>query len=98
MKIIAMIPARYSASRFPGKLMKDLGGKTVILRTFEAALSTNLFDEVYVVTDSEVIQKNILDAGGNVIMSKTAHECGSDRIAEAVAFLEADIVINVHAR
>ena len=95
MKIIAMIPARYSASRFPGKLMKDLGGKTVILRTFEAALSTHLFDEVYVVTDSEVIQKNILDAGGNVIMSKTAHECGSDRIAEAVAFLDADIVINV---
>ena len=70
MKIIAMIPARYSASRFPGKLMKDLGGKTVILRTFEAALSTNLFDEVYVVTDSEVIQKNILEARGNVIMSK----------------------------
>ena len=95
MKIIAMIPARYSASRFPGKLMKDLGGKTVILRTFEATLNTNLFDEVYVVTDSEIIQKNIADAGGNVIMSKTAHECGSDRIAEAVAFLEADIVINV---
>ena len=95
MKIIAMIPARYSASRFPGKLMKDLGGKTVILRTFEAALNTHLFDEVYVVTDSEIIQKNISDAGGNVIMSKTAHECGSDRIAEAVAFLDADIVINV---
>jgi len=95
MKIIAMIPARYSASRFPGKLMKDLGGKTVILRTFEAALSTNLFDEVYVVTDSEVIQKNILDAGGNVIMSKTEHECGSDRIAEAAEFLDTDIVINV---
>ena len=90
-----MIPARYSASRFPGKLMKDLGGKTVILRTFEATLNTNLFDEVYVVTDSEIIQKNISDAGGNVIMSKTAHECGSDRIAEAVAFLDADIVINV---
>ena len=95
MKIIAMIPARYSASRFPGKLMKDLGGKTVILRTFEAALSINLFDEVYVVTDSEIIQKNIADAGGKVIMSKTAHECGSDRIAEAVEFLDADIVINV---
>ena len=95
MKIIAMIPARYSASRFPGKLMKDLGGKTVILRTFEAALSTNLFDEVYVVTDSEIIQKNIVEARGNVIMSKTAHQCGSDRIAEAVEFLDADIVINV---
>jgi 3-deoxy-manno-octulosonate cytidylyltransferase (CMP-KDO synthetase) len=95
MKIIAMIPARYSAARFPGKLMKDLGGKTVILRTFEAALSTNLFDEVYVVTDSEIIKENISNAGGNVIMSKTAHECGSDRIAEAVVFLDADIVINV---
>ena len=95
MKIIAMIPARYSATRFPGKLMKDLGGKSVILRTYEAALNTNLFSEVYVVTDSEIIKENIYKAGGNVIMSKIAHECGSDRIAEAVEFLEADIVINV---
>ena len=90
-----MIPARYSATRFPGKLMKDLGGKSVILRTYEAALNTNLFSEVYVVTDSEIIKENIYKAGGNVIMSKIAHECGSDRIAEAVEFLEADIVINV---
>ena len=59
MNIIAMIPARYSASRFPGKLMKDLGGKPVILRTYEAALHTNLFDDVYVVTDSDVIFKTI---------------------------------------
>ena len=81
MKIIAMIPARYSATRFPGKLMKDLGGKSVILRTYEAALNTNLFSEVYVVTDSEIIKENIYKAGGNVIMSKIAHECGSDRIA-----------------
>jgi 3-deoxy-manno-octulosonate cytidylyltransferase (CMP-KDO synthetase) len=95
MKIIAMIPARYNATRFPGKLMKDLGGKSVILRTYEAALQTYLFDEVYVVTDSEIIKENISNAGGNVIMSKTAHECGSDRIAEAVAFLEVDIVVNV---
>ena len=95
MKIIAMIPARYNASRFPGKLMKDLGGKSVILRTYEAALHTNLFDAVYVVTDSEIIKENISNAGGNVIMSKTAHECGSDRIAEAVTSLDADIVINV---
>jgi 3-deoxy-manno-octulosonate cytidylyltransferase (CMP-KDO synthetase) len=95
MKIIAMIPARYNATRFPGKLMKDLGGKSVILRTYEATLQTYLFDEVYVVTDSEIIKENISNAGGNVIMSKTAHECGSDRIAEAVAFLEVDIVVNV---
>lgn len=90
-----MIPARYSAARFPGKLMKDLGGKPVILRTYEAALQTNLFDDVYIVTDSEVIFKTIEIVGGKAIMSKKAHECGSDRIAEAVENIEADIVINV---
>ena len=95
MKIIAMIPARYSASRFPGKLMKDLAGKPVILRTYEAALHTNLFDEVYVVTDSDIIFKTIESANGKVIMSKKEHECGSDRIAEAVIDLEVDLVINV---
>jgi 3-deoxy-manno-octulosonate cytidylyltransferase (CMP-KDO synthetase) len=95
MKIIAMIPARYSASRFPGKLMKDLGGKPVILRTYEAALNTNLFDAVFIVTDSDIIFKTIENAGGTAIMSKIAHECGSDRIAEAVENIEADIVINV---
>lgn len=95
MKIIAMIPARYSASRFPGKLMKDLGGKPVILRTYEAALNTNLFNEVFIVTDSDVIFKTIENAGGKAIMSQKEHECGSDRIAEAVENIEADIVINV---
>lgn len=95
MKVIAMIPARYSASRFPGKLMKDLGGKPVILRTYEAALHTNLFDEVYIITDSDVICKTIENAGGKAIMSKKEHECGSDRIAEAVADMDVDIVINV---
>tara|TARA_R110002126_G_scaffold78829_1_gene196057 strand:- start:10104 stop:10838 length:735 start_codon:yes stop_codon:yes gene_type:complete len=95
MKIIAMIPARYSASRFPGKLMKDLAGKPVILRTYEAALHTNLFDEVYVVTDSDSIFKTIESANGKVIMSKKEHECGSDRIAEAVIDLDVDVVINV---
>ena len=50
MKIIAMIPARYSASRFPGKLMQDLGGESVILRTYKATMNTKLFSEVYVVT------------------------------------------------
>jgi 3-deoxy-manno-octulosonate cytidylyltransferase (CMP-KDO synthetase) len=95
MKTIAMIPARYQASRFPGKLMKDLGGKPVILRTYEAALKTNLFDEVYIVTDSQIILNSIEKIGGKVIMSKKEHECGSDRIAEAVEDLDADIVVNV---
>ncbi len=95
MKIIAMIPARYQASRFPGKLMKDLGGKPVILRTYEAAIKTNLFDDVFIVTDSDIIFKTIKNADGKAIMSLKEHECGSDRIAEAVENLEVDIVINV---
>ena len=95
MKVIAMIPARYSASRFPGKLMKDLGGKSVITRTYESAVNTNLFNEVYVVTDSKIIFEEISSVGGKVIMSKKEHDCGSDRIAEAVEDLEVDIVINV---
>lgn len=95
MKIISMIPARYSASRFPGKLMQDLGGKTVILRTYQATVATNLFDDVYVVTDSDIIFKEITDNGGKAIMSIKEHESGSDRIAEAVANVDCDIVINV---
>ena len=90
-----MIPARYSASRFPGKLMQDLAGKSVILRTYEATVATKLFSEVYVVTDSEIIYKEIVDNGGKAIMSIKEHESGSDRIAEAVANVDCDIVINV---
>ncbi|NNJ37959.1 MAG: 3-deoxy-manno-octulosonate cytidylyltransferase [Flavobacteriaceae bacterium] len=95
MKIIAMIPARYAASRFPGKLMKDLGGKPVIVRTYQAAVATKLFDEVYVVTDSTRICETIEKEGGKAIMSQEEHETGSDRIAEAVANMEVDIIVNV---
>lgn len=95
MKYVAMIPARYEASRFPGKLMKDLAGKTVILRTYLATKQSNLFDEVYVVTDSDIIFNEIVSNGGKAIKSKKEHESGSDRIAEAIENLEADIVVNV---
>jgi 3-deoxy-manno-octulosonate cytidylyltransferase (CMP-KDO synthetase) len=92
---IAMIPARYAASRFPGKLMELLGGKTVIRRTYENTAATGLFDEVIVVTDSEIIYAEIMQHNGKAIISKHLHESGSDRIAEAVLDMEADIVINV---
>lgn len=95
MNCIAMIPARYAASRFPGKLMQDLAGKTVILRTYEATVKTQLFSEVYVVTDSEIIFNEITSNGGKCIMSKEEHESGSDRIAEAVANVPCDVVVNV---
>ncbi|GGC96454.1 3-deoxy-manno-octulosonate cytidylyltransferase [Flavobacterium lutivivi] len=95
MKIIAVIPARYASTRFPAKLMQDLGGKTVINRTYQAALDTKLFDEVFVVTDSNLIFDEITQHGGKAIMSKKEHESGSDRIAEAVEELDVDIIINV---
>lgn len=95
MKVVAMIPARYGATRFPGKLMADLGGKPVILRTYLATLKTGLFDQVYVVTDSRIIKEAIERGGGKAIMSKQEHECGTDRIAEAVESLDVDIVVNV---
>ena len=95
LKVIAMIPARYAASRFPGKLMQDLNGKTVIQRTYEAAVSTGLFNDVFVVTDSDIIYNEITSQGGKAIMSKKEHECGSDRIAEAVEHMDVDIVVNV---
>ena len=95
MKIISMIPARYSASRFPAKLMQNLAGKSVILRTYEATVATQLFNEVYVVTDSDIIYNEIVNHGGKAIMSKKEHQSGSDRIAEAVEDLDVDIVVNV---
>ena len=90
-----MIPARYGATRFPGKLMADLGGKPVILRTYLATRATGLFDDVYVVTDSQVIKEAIETGGGKALMSRKEHECGTDRIAEAVESLDVDIVVNV---
>jgi 3-deoxy-manno-octulosonate cytidylyltransferase (CMP-KDO synthetase) len=95
MNVIAVIPARYASTRFPAKLMQDLGGKTVITRTYEAALHTGLFSDVFVVTDSILIYDEIISNGGKAIMSVKTHESGSDRIAEAVQSLEVDIVVNV---
>ncbi len=90
-----MIPARYAATRFPAKLMQPLAGKPVIRHTYDNTVATGLFDEVWVVTDSEIIFNEIVSHGGNAVMSKQAHESGSDRIAEAIADMDIDIVVNV---
>lgn len=95
MKTIAMIPARYAATRFPAKLMQQLGNKTVIRHTYDNTVATGLFDEVMVVTDSDIIYNEIVQHGGMAKMSIRQHESGSDRIAEAVADMEVDIVVNV---
>ena len=90
-----MIPARYAATRFPFKLMQILGDKPVIRHTYDNAVATGLFDDVIVVTDSEIIFNEITDNGGKAIMSIGNHESGTDRIAEAVQSIETDIVLNV---
>ena len=95
MKIIAVIPARDASTRLPAKLRQDLGGKTIILRTYQTAIDTHLFQDVFVVTDSDIIYNEITSNGGKAIMSVKEHESGSDRIAEAVANLDVDIVVNV---
>jgi len=95
MKIAAYIPARYNSQRFPGKLLKDLAGKPVILRTYEAALQTGLFQEVVVITDDERIYQLIKQNGGKALISQKEHATGTDRIAEFASETDADIIINI---
>ena len=95
MKIVALIPARLGATRFPGKMLAQIKGKSVIRRTYEAAVATELFDEVLVVTDSDQIQEEILSFGGVAIRSKGEYESGTDRIAEIAADMDADVFVNV---
>lgn len=90
-----MLPARYAATRFPAKLMQQLGNKTVIRHTYDNTVSTGLFTDVIVVTDSDIIFEEITSHGGKAIKSKLPHESGSDRIAEAAADLDVDIILNV---
>ncbi|MEY4638800.1 MAG: 3-deoxy-manno-octulosonate cytidylyltransferase [Bacteroidota bacterium] len=95
MKVVALIPARYAASRFPGKLMQPLGNKTVIRHTVEATQSTMLFDQVIVVTDSDEIETEIKNFGGICKRSTRPYESGTDRIAEIAASMEVDLILNV---
>lgn len=95
MKTIAFIPARYAATRFPAKLMQMLGNKTVIRHTYDNTKATGLFDEVIVATDSEIIFEEIVSNGGKAIMSQRPHESGSDRIAEAAAGIDVELIVNV---
>ncbi|MBM3411922.1 MAG: 3-deoxy-manno-octulosonate cytidylyltransferase [Bacteroidetes bacterium] len=95
MKVVALIPARYTASRFPGKLLQSLGNKTVIRHTTEATQATLLFDQVIVITDSDLIEVEINKFGGVCKRSTRHFESGTDRIAEVAATMDADIIVNV---
>ncbi len=95
MKKIAVIPARYAATRFPGKLMQLIDGRPVILHTWQNTCYTGLFDEVLVATDHPLIADLIAAHGGKAVITSSLHASGSDRIAEAIAYSDADIIVNV---
>ena len=95
LKTAAVIPARYDSSRFPGKALVDILGKAMIVRVYQAVEKCEQIDEVYVATDDKRIKKVVEAAGGRVIMTSNQHQSGTDRIAEAAAQIEADLIVNV---
>ena len=95
MKVVAIIPARFNSQRFPGKLMEKIGGKELILFTYQNILQTNFFDEVIVATDHKAIFDLIQENGGKAQITAKNHESGSDRIAEVAKNVEADVIVNV---
>lgn len=94
--ILAIIPARYNSSRFPGKPLADMAGKTMIQRVYERVAATEEIDEVVVATDDERIFDHVLSFGGRVMMTRTDHPSGTDRVAEVAAQISgAEIIVNV---
>lgn len=95
MKFVALIPARLGATRFPGKMLALIKGKSVIRRTYESVVATGLFNEIVVVSDSDEIISEITGHGGKAVKSKQEYESGTDRIAEVAAGMEGDVFVNV---
>ncbi|MEN9303589.1 MAG: hypothetical protein RL264_2018 [Bacteroidota bacterium] len=96
MYVLGIIPARYNSSRFPGKPLLDLEGKSMIHRVYERVVDSDLFQEVVVATDDVRIYNHVLDFGGKVLMTSESHSTGTDRCAEVIQqFPEAEIVVNI---
>ena len=94
-RIIAIIPARYASTRFPGKPIADLLGKPLIQWVYENARKSPLLDDVIVATDSPLIYKVVNSFGGKVVITAESHKSGTDRIAEVAQQLSADIIVNI---
>jgi len=95
MKKIALIPARVESKRFYGKLLKKLSGVPIILRTYQSAIETNVFDDVFVVTNNDEIIDLMKSINGKYLKSSSNHESGTDRIAEVAINLQYDIIVNL---
>ena len=94
-KVAAVIPARYHSTRFEGKPLALIEGKPMIFHVYENTKKCRLLDEVVVATDDERIQEAVLEFGGKVILTSKEHPTGTDRVAEAAKYIEADIIVNV---
>ena len=95
MKKVIVIPARLDSSRLPKKVLLDLKGKTVLQRVYEQCLKVKNIDEVYIATDSIEIKEVCKTFTNQVIITKSTHQSGTDRIGEAISSIDCDIVINV---
>lgn len=95
LKAAAVIPARYASTRFPGKALAEINGRPMIVRVLEAVEKCDLIDNVYVATDDIRIKSAVESAGGRVIMTSAQHKTGTDRIAEAAAEIDANLIVNV---
>jgi 3-deoxy-manno-octulosonate cytidylyltransferase (CMP-KDO synthetase) len=95
MNITAVIPARYASTRFPGKALAEIGTKPMIQHVYERTVRASLVNNVIVATDDERIQQAVTAFGGVCRMTRADHETGTDRLAEVVAGLDADIIVNV---
>jgi len=95
MKVVGMIPARLQSSRLPEKAIIDIAGLPMVIHTCKRAQLSKSLDEVYLVTDSEVIKQTGESHDIKVIMTGTYHQTGSDRLAEACQHIDCDIVVNI---
>ncbi|MEX2607272.1 MAG: 3-deoxy-manno-octulosonate cytidylyltransferase [Kiritimatiellia bacterium] len=95
MRTVAVIPARFASSRFPAKMLADLDGVPIVVRTLRQAARSSAVDEVVAATDDERIAQVVENAGFRACRTRDDHPSGTDRIAEAVAHLDADLVVNV---
>jgi len=101
MRFIGIIPARFSSSRFPGKPLASINGKTMIQRVYEQVIKTESLTDVVIATDDQRIENHIKDFGGKVVLTSTEHKSGTDRCFEAACIIkstadikEDDVIIN----
>lgn len=95
MVTVGIIPARYDASRLPGKVLKKIGGKPLIQLVYESARKARRLDDLLVATDDRRVEDAVTQFGGKAVLTSPSHRSGSDRLAEAASPIECDIVVNI---